>query len=40
MLESEPPQQFDILVMDAFSGDSVPVHLMTEEAIRDRTAAT
>ena len=25
-------QQFDILVMDAFSGDSVPVHLITREA--------
>ena len=27
-------QQFDILVMDAFSGDSVPVHLLTLEAFR------
>jgi hypothetical protein len=34
VLESEPPQQFDILVMDAFSGDSVPVHLITREAFR------
>jgi spermidine synthase len=33
-LESEPAQQFDILVMDAFSGDSVPVHLITREAFR------
>lgn len=32
VLESEPPQEFDILVMDAFSGDSVPVHLITREA--------
>jgi hypothetical protein len=32
VLESEPPQQFDMLVMDAFSGDSVPVHLITKEA--------
>ncbi|MEI9971149.1 MAG: fused MFS/spermidine synthase [Ignavibacteriota bacterium] len=31
-LESEPNQQFDIMVMDAFSGDSVPVHLITREA--------
>lgn len=31
-LEREPSQQFDILVMDAFSGDSVPVHLLTQEA--------
>lgn len=33
-LENEPPQQFDLLVMDAFSGDSVPVHLITREAFR------
>jgi spermidine synthase len=31
-LEREPDQQFDVLVMDAFSGDSVPVHLLTLEA--------
>ncbi len=31
-LDSETSQQFDILVMDAFSGDSVPVHLVTKEA--------
>ncbi|HLK50092.1 MAG TPA: fused MFS/spermidine synthase, partial [Bryobacteraceae bacterium] len=35
VLESEPSQQFDILVMDAFSGDSVPVHLITREAFTD-----
>jgi hypothetical protein len=29
---TEPGQLFDILVMDAFSGDSVPVHLITREA--------
>jgi hypothetical protein len=33
VLESEPSQQFDLLVMDAFSGDSVPVHLVTREAL-------
>jgi predicted O-methyltransferase YrrM len=32
ILESEPSQQFDMLVMDAFSGDSVPVHVITKEA--------
>jgi hypothetical protein len=32
VLDSEPSQQFDMLVMDAFSGDSVPVHLITREA--------
>jgi hypothetical protein len=31
-LEREPDQHFDFLVMDAFSGDSVPVHLLTREA--------
>jgi hypothetical protein len=33
-LEAEPSQHFDILVMDAFSGDSVPVHLITREAFQ------
>jgi SAM-dependent methyltransferase len=31
-LERERPQQFDVLVVDAFSGDSIPVHLLTREA--------
>jgi hypothetical protein len=31
-LEHEPPQNFDVLLIDAFSGDSVPVHLLTREA--------
>ena len=31
-LEQEPNQQFDLLVIDAFSGDSVPIHLLTKEA--------
>jgi spermidine synthase len=31
-LEQEPDQKFDVLVIDAFSGDSVPVHLLTKEA--------
>jgi SAM-dependent methyltransferase len=34
MLEREPDQNFDLLAMDAFSGDSVPVHLITREAFR------
>jgi SAM-dependent methyltransferase len=33
-LEHEQSQQFDVLVMDAFSGDSVPVHLITREAFQ------
>lgn len=31
-LEREPAQNFDVLVLDAFSGDTVPVHLLTAEA--------
>ncbi|MBL8228967.1 MAG: fused MFS/spermidine synthase [Bryobacterales bacterium] len=31
-LEREQPQSFDVLHMDAFSSDSVPVHLLTREA--------
>jgi SAM-dependent methyltransferase len=32
-LEREPVQGFDVLAVDAFSGDSVPVHLLTAEAM-------
>jgi hypothetical protein len=32
-LDREPPQQFDILVLDAFSSDAIPVHLLTREAM-------
>jgi len=35
VLESLPGQQFDILVVDAFSGDSVPAHLLSAEAFRE-----
>ena len=28
------PQRFDLLVLDAFSSDSIPVHLLTREAFR------
>jgi spermidine synthase len=34
MLEREAPQQFDLLAMDAFSGDSIPTHLLTLEAMK------
>ena len=34
MLEREAPQQFDLLAMDAFSGDSIPAHLLTLEAMK------
>jgi hypothetical protein len=32
-LESQPPQNFDLLAVDAFSGDAIPVHLLTREAV-------
>ncbi len=32
MMAKEPDQQYDALVLDAFSGDSVPAHLITKEA--------
>jgi SAM-dependent methyltransferase len=32
-LEREAPQGFDVLAVDAFSGDSIPVHLITLEAV-------
>jgi SAM-dependent methyltransferase len=33
-LEREPPQNFDVLAVDAFSSDSIPVHLLTLECFR------
>lgn len=33
-LAKEPNAKFDYLVIDAFSSDSIPVHLMTVEALR------
>jgi SAM-dependent methyltransferase len=33
VLEKEPSQQFDVLAIDAFSSDSIPVHLITREAM-------
>ncbi len=32
-LEREQPENFDVLVVDAFSSDAIPVHLLTREAI-------
>ena len=32
-LEREPAQQFDVLAIDAFSSDAIPVHLITSEAV-------
>ena len=32
-LEREPPQRFDVLAIDAFSGDAIPTHLLSAEAM-------
>jgi SAM-dependent methyltransferase len=32
-LDREPPQGFDLLAVDAFSSDAIPVHLLTTEAL-------
>ena len=32
-LEREPDQEFDLLALDAFSGDAIPVHLLTRECL-------
>jgi SAM-dependent methyltransferase len=34
-LEREPPQGFDVIAVDAFSGDAIPVHLITVEAFAE-----
>jgi SAM-dependent methyltransferase len=32
-LTREAPQKFDVLVVDAFSGDAIPLHLLTAQAL-------
>ncbi|HEU4440558.1 MAG TPA: fused MFS/spermidine synthase [Burkholderiales bacterium] len=32
-LEREPPRLYDVMGIDAFSGDSIPMHLVTREAM-------
>jgi hypothetical protein len=32
-IERAPPKAYDVLIIDAFSSDAVPVHLLTREAI-------
>ena len=32
-LEREQPENYDIIVVDAFSSDAIPVHLLTKEAM-------
>jgi len=31
-MERDAPQAFDLLILDAFSGDAIPLHLLTREA--------
>lgn len=41
-VQKAPPGTFDLLILDAFSSDAIPVHLLTREAFRiyaDRLAA-
>lgn len=33
VMEREPPQNYDIIVVDAFSGGAIPLHLLTREAM-------
>ena len=33
LFRSEAPQQYDVLAIDAFSSDAIPVHLITREAM-------
>src|SRR5690606_30297446 len=33
-IAKEPPESFDLIIVDAFTSDAVPVHLMTAEALR------
>jgi spermidine synthase len=34
MMERQETQGFDVLAVDAFSGDSIPTHLLTDEAMK------
>lgn len=33
-MQAEPAQNYDILIVDAFSGDAIPTHLLTREAFQ------
>jgi hypothetical protein len=33
--QDEPAERYDLLIMDAFSSDAVPIHLLTAEAVAD-----
>lgn len=34
-LAQQPRGEFDLIILDAFSSDSIPVHLLTQEAMRE-----
>src|SRR5690606_10840891 len=34
VLEKQEPQNYDVLVVDAFSSDAIPVHLLTREVMQ------
>lgn len=34
-LEQEAPQEYDVLVLDAFSSDAIPTHLLTRESFEE-----
>jgi hypothetical protein len=34
-MERQPPQNYDVLALDAFSGDAIPAHLLTKEAFAE-----
>jgi hypothetical protein len=33
LLRKEPPGRFDLLVVDAFNSDAIPIHLITRQAL-------
>lgn len=35
LLEDEPDGTFDLIILDAFSSDAIPVHLLTQEAMKE-----
>jgi hypothetical protein len=38
-LRAGHPQRFDVLILDAFAGDAIPMHLLTREAMRTMARA-
>jgi hypothetical protein len=34
-MERQKPQQYDIIALDAFSGDAIPAHLLTKESFEE-----